>query len=223
MLFPSCALLALLAALLAAGCGSNEEALNPALRLSDKDFASAVERGRQLVCSGSDPYQAYKDTKEANVRVTPEVAVRTVSCGWPADEVAFSIARAGDKSDQGVERAANEARQRTAKEIKFSVIVQLPKSRDRNSLQFFLQASNGQRYPSALVEPPVWIRDVSSALDPSMPASVLVGYDIHFPVQGSPGYPPIGPEVNSLDLVVKDGDSEASVNFPMKTSPTPAY
>jgi hypothetical protein len=65
------------------------------------------------------------------------------------------------------------------------------------------------------VEKPVFVRNVTSVYDPTAPAGALYFYVIRFPVRGGPGVPPVGPNVSSLNLVVRDGDAEAQVNFPI--------
>jgi hypothetical protein len=208
--------IALAGGLLLAGCSSSET-LHPALRLEENDYEKAVERGRNLVATGDSPYKAYSfNTQQVNVRVTQEVIIREAACCWPADEIVFLIAKQAT-DDAAVVRVAKQARRQVEQEIKFSVVMQLPKSRDASELKFAMQSSAGTEYPPIAVEQPILIRDVSSALDPTMPASALYGYDIHFPIQGIPGYPPIGPEVSGLVLIVKDGPSQASVSFVMPT------
>jgi len=202
------------------GC-SNREVLHPAFRLEEKDYERAVERGRSLVSCGDDPYRAYSRAgQDVSLRVSPDVVVRQAACCWPKDEIAFAIAKQGDASDVGVARAAKQARKRVQREVKFSVVLQMPKARDPATISFQMRSSVGQVYPPIAVETPVYLRDVSSALDPDMPAAALYSFDVHFPIRGSPGYPPIGPEVSYLQLIVEDGDSQATVDFPM---PQPQY
>ena len=205
----SAALGALLVALAWLGCGcSSREAIHPGLRVDQQEFDRAVERGRSLVASGADPYQAYGGcTQSVNQRLSGNVILREVSCGWPAQEIAFAIAKQGKSDDTAVQMTAREARRRAEKEIKFSAILQLPKDYDVSRLSFSMRSSLGQIYPPIAVEQPIYLRDVSSALDPSMPPSALYAFEVRFPIQGSPGYPAIGPEVTSLQLVVQEGES----------------
>jgi hypothetical protein len=201
--------------LLGPGC-SSQEALHPALRLEEEDYQKAVARGRNLI--GGDPYQAYRFTEQP-LRVTPEVTIRGAACCWPKDQIVFAIAKQNDPSDAAVMRAAREARRRAEREIGFAVELVIRKTRDPSSVRFLMRTSTGQTYPPLAVDTPVYLRDVATALDePNTPPAALYGYDLHFPIQGSPGYPPVGPEVTSLSLVVQDGELEASINFPMPPS-----
>jgi hypothetical protein len=187
--------------------------LHPALRLEQQDYERAVERGKNLVLCGDNPYKAYSSTKSVAVRVTPGVMIREATCCWPGDEIAFAIAKQGEGSEAAIARAAQQARKRVGREIKFWVAVQLPKARDPRELTFLMRTNMGQSYPPIAVETPVYLRDIASALDPDLAASALYAFDLHFPIRGSPGYPAIGPEVTSLQLVVQDGDAEATVEF----------
>lgn len=222
-------LLALCLALVAAwglslaGC-ANSEAIHPGLRLEDEDFDKAVERGRSIVSCGDDPYKAYSfDTQQVNLRVTQDVIVREAACCWPADEIAFRIAKQADGDTTAVDRIAKQTRREVERDLKFSVLIQIPKSRDPSTLKFAMRSSAGMEYPPIAVEQPVYVRDISTALDPNMPASALYGYDVHFPIQGSPGYAPISPQISTLTLVVRDGNAEASVSFNMPTQKKRPY
>jgi hypothetical protein len=209
-----CSALALgLAALLSPGC-SSQDALNPALRLEQEDYQRAVERGRSLV--GGDPYKAFRFSLQQPLRVTPQVTIREAACCWPQDEIAFAIAKQNDRSDEAVNRAARNARRQAEREVGFSLVLQIQRGYDPSSVRFLMRTSSGQSYPPLSVDAPVYLRDVATALDaPDTLPSALYGYDMHFPIQGSPGFPPIGPEVSSLSLVVQDEQLEAAVTFPM--------
>ena len=201
-----------------AGCSSREQ-LNPALRLENEQYERAVERGRSLLAAGADPYQAYTCAHQANQWVTSDVIVQDAVCCWPADEVAFAIVQQGDSSPTAVERAARQARSQVEREIKFSVVLQIPKSMDPSNVGFQMRSSAGSTYPPTAVDTPVYLRDVTTALDPSLGPAALYGYDVHFPIQGSPGYPAIGTGVSSLSLIIKVGDKEVSVPFTIPRKP----
>ena len=206
------------ATLLLAGC-SDRESIHPALRVEDAEFEKAVERGRTIAATGGDPYRAYSfGTQQVNLRVTPDVIVREAACCWPKDEIAFLVAKQANGDASAVDRVAKRVRDQVERDLKFTVLVQMPKSVDPNTaIQFAMRSSAGSEYPPLAVEQPVFIREVSSALDPEMPASAIYGYDVHFPIQGSPGYPKLGSEISELTLIVKDGDAQALVPFSMPT------
>jgi hypothetical protein len=210
--------LALAAALapMLAGC-SDREGIHPALRVEDDEFGKAVERARTLVTTGGDPYKAYNfGTQQVNLRVSPDVIVREAACCWPKDEIVFQIAQQANGDASAVDRIARKVRDQVERDLKFSVLVQMPNARDPSTaIQFALRSSTGSEYPPLAVEQPVFIREVSTALDPQMPASAIYGYDVHFPIQGSPGYPKLGPEISELTLIVKDGETQVSVPFTM--------
>ncbi|MGD0110526.1 MAG: hypothetical protein ABSD48_01540 [Armatimonadota bacterium] len=213
-------LLAVAAALspLLAGC-SDRESIHPALRVEDDEFEKAVERGRTIAATGGDPYRAYSfSTQQVNLRVSPDVIVREAACCWPKDEIAFLIAKQANGDASAVDRIAKQVRDQVERDLKFTVLIQMPTTRDPNTaIQFAMRSSAGAEYPPLAVEQPVFIREVSTALDPEMPPSAIYEYDVHFPIQGSPGYPKLGPEITGLTLIVKDGDAEASVPFAMPT------
>jgi hypothetical protein len=199
-----------------AGC-SDRESVHPALRVEDDEFEKAVERGRTIAATGGDPYKAYSfGTQQVNLRVSPAVIVREAACCWPKDEVAFLIAKDANGDASAVDRIAKRVRAQAERDLKFTVLIQMPKTRDPTAaVEFAMRSSTGCIYPPLAVESPVFIRDVSSALDPDMPAAAIYGYDVHFPIQGSPGYPKLGPETSELTLIVKDGEAHASVTFSM--------
>lgn len=218
--FRAASLLLLLAlsagALIASGC-SNSESVHPALRLEEEDYKKAVERARGLVTSRSDPARAYKTgMQQVNLRVGQDVIIREAAVCWPAEELAYLIVK-NSADGTAVDRVAKQARRTVETDLKIEVVMQLPKAQDPSSLTFALKTSAGEEYPPLSVEPPIFIRDVASALDPTMPASAMYSYDVHFPIQGSPGFPPIGPGVTSLDLIVKDGTLQAAASFAMPT------
>ncbi len=201
-------------ALIASGC-SNSETVHPALRLEEEDYTKAVKKASGLVASKSDPTRAYVGgMQQVNLRVSQDVIIREAAVCWPAEELAYLIVK-NAADDSAVARVARQARRTVETDLKIEVVMQLPKSQDPSSLKFALKTSLGEEYPPLAVEPPTFIRDVASALDPSMPASAMYTYDVHFPIQGSPGFPPIGPGVTSLDLVVKDGTLQATTSFVM--------
>jgi len=215
--------LAALLPLLVAGCASNVN-MNPALKVEPKDMEAAKQRGVGLLNAGADPYSVYSwTTKSVNVRVSGDVVLQDAALCLPKDEIAFAIAKSGDKSEAGVNRAAEEAAQRASNEVKFSVVLQVAKAKDPTSVQFEMRTNTGQSYPPLAVEAPTFIRDIVSALDPTAPPGALYGYDVRFPARGSPGYPPIDISVSSVTLVVKDGQSEGSADFYLTTTPRRGY
>jgi hypothetical protein len=73
----------------------------------------------------------------------------------------------------------------------------------------------GAEYPPLEVEAPVFLEDARSYYDASAPPSGMYQFVVRFPVRGGPGIPPIGPNVSTLDLVLRDEGLEATVEFPM--------
>jgi len=210
--------LAGLLCVLVAGCASNVD-LNPALKVEPKDMEAAKQRGVGLLNAGADPYSVYNwTTKSVNERVTSEVILQDAALCLPKDEIAFAIAKSPDKSEEAVNRVAEEAAQRASQEIKFSLVIQVAKTRDPRSVQFEMRTNTGQSYPPLAVEEPIFIRDVTSALDPSIPPGAMYGYDVRFPARGSPGYPPIDTSVSTVTLVVKDGTAEGTAEFYLTTA-----
>ena len=202
-----------LAPLLLVGCASSES-VNPAFRLDPKEVETAKQRGLSLLNAGADPYSVYRwTTKSVNERVSPEVILQDAAMSSPMDEVAFAVARSGGGDEQNADRVAREAARRASREVKFGVVLQISKSRDPSTVQFELRTNAGQKYPPLAVEQPQFLREVTSALDPTTPPGALYGYDVRFPVEGSPGYPPIGADVSALTLVVRDGEAEGSADF----------
>jgi hypothetical protein len=203
------------AGLIAGGCGKQSD-IHPALRVEGQDLERAKQRGRSLARSGADPYTAYAmGLQDVNLRASAHVILRSAGCCWPRDEVAFEIARRGDSSDAGVTRAARDALRTAERELKFVLIVQMPKDRDPASIEFALQTGGGQEYPPVVVEEPYYLRDAESYHDADAPLSGVYYYVVRFPVRGGPGIPPIGPQVRTLYLVLRDGELEASVAFTM--------
>jgi hypothetical protein len=204
---------ALLLALALLGCSSNVT-LNSAFRIEPKDVDKATERGVSLLKSGGDPYSVYKwSTKSVNERVSQQIIVQDAALCLPKDEIAFAIVKQGDPSDSAVKRAVSQAVKRASNEVKFSVVLQITTGRDPKTVEFEMRTNTGGVYPPLAVEEPVMLRTVSSVLDPTAPPSALWGYDVHFPLRGSPGYPPIDTSVNTLYLVVRDGQSESRIPF----------
>lgn len=197
---------------LLSGCGNQVE-LNPALVAQPEDIDRGTAVGKSLIANGADPYQAFAaQMQDVNVRVSADVIIRQAAACWPRSEIAFEIAKQGDASDAGVQKALSEALQYLQGEIRFVVVLQLPDSRDPASIDFEMRALN-TKYPPIAVEKPIFVREVSSALDPDMPPSSLWSYNVSFPISGSPGYPPIDVSVSSLTVAVKDGESEAEICF----------
>jgi len=177
----------------AVGC-SSRESLHPALRLDDEDLERAIRKGKNLLATGQDPYQAYAHSmRDVNVRVSPHVIIRSAGCCWPRDTVAFHIAQEGDKSDAAVKRAVQRALKTVEREITFTAMLQIPKSRDEADLEFMLRTNTG------------------------IQVSAIYQYVAHFPVRGGPGVPPIGPRVSALSLEVIDGDCTGSARFDLRS------
>jgi hypothetical protein len=202
-------------AVLAGGCGKQED-IHPALRIEGDDLERAKRQGCSLINLGADPYEAYaRDFRDVNKRLTAHVILRSAACCWPQDEVAFQIAQSGDASEAAVNQAAKEAVELTRRVIKFAAVLQMPKDRDPVTIEFALRTSTGTEYPALEVEEPYYIRDAKSYYDEHAPASGMYYYMVKFPVRGGGGIPPIGPGVNMLYLVVRDGDMEADAEFVM--------
>lgn len=201
--------------MLAGGCGKQAD-VHPALRIEDEGLERAKRQGCALINSGADPYDAYaRDFRDVNVRLTPYVILRSAACCWPEDEVAFQVAQCGDTSEEAVKQAAREAVELTERILKFAAVLQMPKDRDPGSLEFALRTSAGQEYPALEVEEPYLIRDAKSYYDDDAPPSGMYYYIVKFPVRGGGGIPPIGPQVQTLYLVVQDGDLEVAAEFAM--------
>jgi hypothetical protein len=197
------------------GCGRRGD-IHPALRVEGEDLERAKKRGCSLVNQGADPYEAYqRGMQDINTRVSAHVILRSAGCCWPQDEVAFQIAQRGDSSDAGVRLAVREALKTAERELKFAVVVQMPKDRDPAEVEFLLRAIPGVEYPALLVEEPYYLRDADSYYDENAPASAMYYYVVKFPVRGGHGIPPIGPQVSTLNLVVRDGELEATAIFRM--------
>ncbi len=204
---------ALLLALVVVGCSSNVT-LNSAFLIEPKDVDKAQERGVSLLNSGADPYSVYNwSTKSVNERVSSQIIVQDAALCLPKDEIAFAIVKQGDASETAVKRAVNQAVKQVSSEVKFSVVLQVSSGRDPKTVQFEMRTNNGGVYPPLAVEEPVMLRAVASVLDPTAPPSAMYGYDVHFPLRGSPGYPPIDTSVSTLYLIVRDGQSESKIPF----------
>jgi len=217
------AALAIALAVVVLGCSSNVN-LNAAFVLQPQDIEKATERGVSLLKQGADPYSVYNwSTKSVNERVSTDVVVQDAALCLPKDEIAFAIVKQGDPADSAVNRAVNQTVKQVSSEVKFSVILQLATTRDPNTVQFEMQSSAGGKYPPLAVEEPALIRQVSSALDPTAPPSALYGYDVYFPLRGSPGYPPIDTSVTTLYLVVKDGQAESKIPFDLTYAANKRY
>ena len=204
-----------LCALAWAGCSGGSQ-LHPALLVQGEDLERAKQRGRSLIDRGDDPYDAYTCAfVDVNQRVSANVVFRSAGCCWPADEVAYQIARNGDSSAGAVRDTARRALRSIAQRIKLTAVVQLPKDRDPASIGFVLRTNTGGEYPAVEVGQPVLMRYVQPYYDANAPISAMYYYEVLFPVRGGPGIPPIGPNVSTLHLVVKDEEQEASASFRM--------
>lgn|GEM_PF-1421758 len=202
------------------GC-TDKERVHPALRIEGEILDRAIKRGKSMIAKGSNPDTALTGRlTDVNVRVSQDVILRQASCTMPEGEVAYEICKAGDPSDSGVRRAVNTALKSIEREMKCCAFVQVDATRDPNSIEFFLRTNLAQEYPPILVESPVFVRDVMPAYDPNAKPAKMYRYIVHFPVQGGPGVPPIGPNVSALSLIVRDGEAEAKVNFPLKKPQT---
>ena len=198
------------------GC-TDKERVHPALRIEGERLDQAIRRGKSMISKGSNPDDALIGRlTDVNLRVSPDVILRQASCTMPDAEVAYEICKAADPSDGGVRRAVNTALKCIERELKCCAFVQVDAARDPNSIEFFLRTNLAQEYPPILVDSPVFVRDVMPAYDPNAKPAKMYRYVAHFPVQGGPGVPPIGPNVSTLSLVVRDGDGEAKVSFPLK-------
>ena len=206
--------------ILAAGC-SSESRINPVFRLDDTQIQRAITSGKNAVLGGVDPNNLLTSQMiDVNLRVSADVVLRSAGCCWPTQEVAYEIAMAGDSTDAGVRRAVSAAMRAIEREMKCVATVQLPMDKDPGSITFALRTNTGVEYPPIAVEKPVFIREVTSIYDPTAPAGALYLYVVRFPVRGGPGVPPVGPNVTSLNFVVKDGEAEAQVNFPIPQPPS---
>jgi len=202
-------------ALLAAGC-SAESRINPVFRIDNTQLDRAISSGKNAIMGGVDPNDLLANQMvDVNLRVSSGVILRSAGCCWPNQEIAYHIAMAGDSSDAGIRRAVSAAMRLVERELKCVATIQIPVDRDPTSVAFALRTSTGVEYPPMAVEKPVFVRNVTSVYDPTAPAGALYFYVIRFPVRGGPGVPPVGPNVSSLNLVVRDGDAEAQVNFPI--------
>jgi hypothetical protein len=198
-----------------AGC-SDQHLLHPALQLRDQDIDAATRRGQAEIAACEAPEDAFAYCiTDVNERVSSDVILRSAGICWPADRLAYEIARAGDPSDAGVRRAVAAGRNEVERELMLVASIQLPKTRDPASIRFALRTSGGAEYPPIAVDIPILLRDVHPTFDTSAPPAGLYYYVLHFPVRGGPGIPPIGPGVTSLTLVVADDTSEATATFPM--------
>jgi hypothetical protein len=202
-------------ALAAAGCG-NREAVHPALRLTADDVNFAAERGRSIAASGGDPYQVFStSTKTLMITVSAGMVVREAGICWPADEVAFEVAKSGAQTEADARIAARQAARTAERELRFWIVAEVPKGRDPTDVQFSLTTNTGAEYPPLAVQPPQYLRDVASVLGSTETGAGLYSYDIRFSIRGGPGYPAIGPNVSTLSLVVKQGPLSAAIPFSM--------
>lgn len=203
------------------GCGRRQK-LHPAFELDQEAIDKAVVRGRYLMRERRDPLEAFvQSTSGDSVRVSTDVVIRQTCCCYPAYEICYEIARSGDRSDLGIQRVVKDTLPRVERELRFFVYIQLPEARDPTNVQFALRTDRKQEYPPAVVCTPTVVRRVTSGLDPNMPPSVLYCYQVVFLLRGAPGYPPIGPLVRSLYVVVKDGPSEGRIEFILPKSAWP--
>ncbi len=198
---------------LAGGCTSRE-VLHPALRPSTNDTSRAVNRGKRAISIGADPEDTFKfRLEDINVRVSGEVVLRSAGCCWPQDEICYQVAAGGDTSDAGIRRAVSKAMKMIDHELRCVATVQIPQDRDPASVDFALRTNVGVEYPPIAVETPQWVRNISPTFDTSATPAALYYYVVRFPIRGGPGVPPVGPNVRSLSLIVKDGNAEAKATF----------
>src|SRR5574340_262957 len=95
-------------ALALCGCSSTES-VHPALRLEEEAYKKAVEKGRGLVTSRSDPTRAYQGgMQQVNLRVGQDVIIREAAVAWPAEELAYLIAK-NATDEMAVDRVAQVA------------------------------------------------------------------------------------------------------------------
>ena len=201
-----------LAGMVIGGCASRDR-LNPAFRLNDDELTNAIKKGKRLIPTG-DPEQAFsRQVIDVNTQISSDVILRKAGPCWPENEIAYQIALGGDSSDAAVKQATNTGLKFIEREIRFVAVLQMASERDPTGIQFALRTSQGTEYPPISVETPQFIRNVSPTFDRTAKPAKLYSYTVFFPVAGGPGIPPIGPTVNSLDFVVKVGDSEGSARF----------
>ena len=203
------------------GCGRGP-AIAPALTLKDpQEIEKATKRGINIITSGSDPYAVFgRTTKEVNQSIGQGVIVRTAAICLPKEELAFQVAAAGDSTEAGAKRVADAALRQINRQVRFTVVLQVLKSFKPEEVEFELCASGlAKTYPPVAVDPPEFVADVSSALDPDIPPMAVYGYNAYFPTAGSPGFPTIDVTVRQLTLVIKAGGASAEVPF-MLPSPT---
>jgi hypothetical protein len=210
LLLAGCAL-----AVCSSGC-SRGPAVAPALTLKDpQEIEKATKRGISIITNGSDPYIVFgKTTKEVNQSIGQGVIVRTAAICLPKEELAFQVAVAGDPSEVGAKRVAEAALRQINRQIRFTVVLQVLKSFNPEEVEFELLASGlAKSYPPVAVDPPEFVADVSSALDPDIPPMAVYGYNAYFPTVGSPGFPAIDITVVKLTLVIKAGGASTEVPF----------
>lgn len=199
---------------LSAGGCSSRKALHPALQVSDQDMTRAVNQGKSTISSGGDPEDVFKwRLVDVNVRISSDVILRSAGCCWPRDEICYQVALGGDRSDAGVRRAVNAALKTIERELRCVATVQVPKDKDPANVDFALRTNLGVEYPPIAVQTPQWVRDISPTFDKSAPPAALYYYVVRFPIEGGPGVPPVGPNVRSLSLTVRDGEAEGSATF----------
>jgi hypothetical protein len=202
--------------LLPAGLGcATAPKLNPALEITDpKAIEEATQRGIRVIQNGGDPYSLFnRTTKEVNLRLGTDVIVRTAGICLAKDELAFEVAMAGDPSPEGAERVADAALPQINRQVRFTVVLQLAKSHSPEDVTFELQTQQPKPYPALAVEPPQFMKEISSALDPAAPVSAVYGYNVFFGTTGSPGYPALDTGVTSLNLVISAGGASTQVPF----------
>jgi hypothetical protein len=210
----------LLCLALLAGCSSKSR-VHPALVLTDDDITRGISRGKSLIASGADPYDAFQfRLVDVNQRVSADVVLRSAGLCMPQDEVAYEVAAGGDTSDAGIRKAVAKATKNTERQLRAIAIVQVTKSHDPASVGFVLESNTRVKYPAILIEAPAYIRDVSPGFGANEQPAAMYFYTAFFPVRGGPGVPPVGPTVRSLSLAVKDGDFEGYTDFALKTPET---
>jgi len=169
-----------------------------------------------MISSGEAPEDAFAyRTVDVTERLSSEVIVRSAGICLPVDRLAYEIAKGGDSSERGTRKAISQATRAADRELMFVASMQLAQTFDPANIQFKLRTNTATEYPPIAVDMPVLLREVRPSFDPTAAMAELYYYVVHFPVSGGPGVPPIGPEVTSLTLVISDGTSEATVEFPL--------
>lgn len=205
--------------LLMLGCSSGST-VNPALTLKDPQaIEEATKRGIALIKNGGDPYTLFgRTTKQINERLGKDIIVRSASLCLPKDELAFRVAMAGDPSEEGAKRAANAALPQINRQVRFTVVLQLAKTRNPEEVTFELTTNLTKPYPPVAVEPPELISELSSALDPDITPMAVYGYNVYFATTGSPGFPAIDDTVSNLTLAINADGATSRASFSLASA-----